>query len=93
MKESRSGYQQLGIQAAELIKAIARVLEQGKQDETSIMKDNVEDLRRCAYPTSQISLALRLEPPACSERSRLPSTSGFCQITTPLFANATAFSH
>jgi hypothetical protein len=67
MKESRSGYQQLGIQAAELIRAIARVLEQSNQDETSIMEENVEDLRKCADPISHISLALRLEPPACSE--------------------------
>jgi hypothetical protein len=49
MKENREGYEQLGVQAAELIAAVTSALKQHEQDEMLVraMQPNVEKLQRC----------------------------------------------
>jgi hypothetical protein len=69
IKESRDGYQQLGIQVAELITAIASVLQKSNHDEIRVMQGNVDGLIKCACRISNACVALNLEPPACSKRS------------------------
>jgi hypothetical protein len=46
MKESREGYEQLGVQVAGLLTAVASVLQQSKQDEAldQVMQSNVKGL-------------------------------------------------
>jgi hypothetical protein len=50
MKENREGYEQLGVQAAELIAAVTSALKQHEQDEMLVraMQPNVEKLQRYA---------------------------------------------
>jgi hypothetical protein len=49
LKDNREGYEQLGVQAAELIAAVTSALKQHEQDETLVraMQPNVEKLQRC----------------------------------------------
>jgi hypothetical protein len=54
MKESHEGYQQLGIQVAELITAIASVLQQSKQEETRVIQANVDGLIKYACRHSNV---------------------------------------
>jgi hypothetical protein len=50
LKENREGYEQLGVQAAELIAAVASALKQHEQDEPLVraMQPNVEKLQKYA---------------------------------------------
>jgi hypothetical protein len=50
MNENREGYEQLGVQAAELIAAVTSALKQHEQDQALVrtMQVNIEDLQKYA---------------------------------------------
>jgi hypothetical protein len=95
MKKNREGYEQLGVQAAELITAVMSALKQREQDEALVraMQVYVGNLRKCAGNTLDACAALILERPACFRRLRSPSRSGCPLLTVTLEANVTVLIH
>jgi hypothetical protein len=95
MRENREGYEQLAVQVAGLLTAVASVLQpQRKQDEAlnRVLQANIKGLLRYVSSYMGVCVALSIKQLACSGRSRPPSQSGFL-LTRNLRANEIAFSH
>jgi hypothetical protein len=70
MKENREGYERLGVQVAELLTAVASVLQRPKQDQSlfRVMQANLEPLIKYARPVSHLCSALILGQLAYSRK-------------------------